>query len=132
MCHWLNIAHASRGKSHRSHTAVTGRHVTTVHARKPSAVLVLTGNTETVHTSAKSRLTGVAIRIRIPVMICDPDRPRNLIICSLAYCQPSLKISCKSVQKFLHKVANRQTDKQTNSDDYMCSMAEEIINLVQV
>jgi len=26
--------------------------------------------------------------------------------------QPSLKISCKSVQKFLRKVANRQTDKQ--------------------
>jgi len=32
--------------------------------------------------------------------------------CSLAHCQPSLKFSCKSVQKFLHKVANRQTDKQ--------------------
>jgi len=42
----------------------------------------------------------------------DPDRHQNLIICLLAHCQPFLKISCKSVQKFLRKVANRQTDKQ--------------------
>jgi len=53
-------------------------------------------------------ITSVAIRIRIP----DPDRHQNLIIWSLAHCQPSLKISCKSVRKFLRKVANRQTDKQ--------------------
>ena len=33
---------------------------------------------------------------------------------SLAHCQPSLKISCKSVREFLRKVANRQTDKQTD------------------
>jgi len=45
----------------------------------------------------------------------DPDRHQNLIICSLAHCQPSLKISCKSVRTFLRKVANRlTTDKQTN------------------
>jgi len=43
---------------------------------------------------------------------CIPHQ--NLIICSLAHCQPSLKISCKSVRKFLRKVANRQTDKQTD------------------
>jgi len=42
----------------------------------------------------------------------DPDRHQNLIICSLAHCQPSLKISCKSVRKLLRKVANRQTEKQ--------------------
>jgi len=44
------------------------------------------------HTSAKVRLTSIAIRIRI--------------ICSLARFQPSLEIS--------FKVAKRQTDKQTN------------------
>ena len=43
----------------------------------------------------------------------DPDRHQNLIACSLVHCQPFLKISCKSVWKFLRKVANRQTDKQT-------------------
>jgi len=37
-----------------------------------------------------------------------------LIICSLAHCQPSLKISCKSVWKFLRKVANKHTDRQTD------------------
>jgi len=37
----------------------------------------------------------------------DPDRHQNLIACSLANCQPSLKISCKSVRKFLRKVANK-------------------------
>jgi len=47
----------------------------------------------------------------------DPDRHQNLNICSLARCQPSLKILCKSVRKFLRKVANRQTDKQTNNDE---------------
>jgi len=37
---------------------------------------------------------------------------------SLARCQPSLKISCKPVQKFLRKVTNRQTDKQTKTIAY--------------
>ena len=45
---------------------------------------------------------------------------------SLAHCQPSLKISCKSVRKFVRKVANRltasqtdrQTDKQTTTIAY--------------
>jgi len=44
----------------------------------------------------------------------DPNRHQNLIICSLAHCQPSLKILRKSVRKFLRKVANRQTDRQTD------------------
>jgi len=39
----------------------------------------------------------------------NPDCHQNLIICSLADYQPSLKTSCKSVRKFLHKVANRHT-----------------------
>ena len=30
----------------------------------------------------------------------------------MAHCQPFLKMSCKSVQKFLRKVANEQRDKQ--------------------
>jgi len=54
-----------------------------------------------------------------------PDRHQNLIFYSLAHCQPSLKISCKFVRKFLHKVANRQTDKQTNNDEKI-SLAEVI------
>ena len=62
-----------------------------------------TRSTGTVHAFAKARLTSVAIRIRIR----DPDGHQNLIICSFAHYQPSLKISCKSAQKFLHKVANR-------------------------
>jgi len=45
--------------------------------------------------------------------IRDPDRQQNLIIFSLAHCQPSLTISCKSVRKFLRKVANGQTATQT-------------------
>ena len=74
------------------------------------------------HISAKARLTTVAIP--------DPDRHQNLIICSLAHCQPSLKISCKSVRKFLRKVANKQTERQTNNDENITSLAEVItVNL---
>jgi len=73
-----------------------------------------TRSTGTVHTSAKARLISVMlrIRIRIRIRVRDPDRHQNLIICSLAHWQPSLKIPCKSVWKFSCKVANRQTDKQ--------------------
>ena len=55
----------------------------------------------------------------------DPDCHQNLIIRSLAHCQPSLKISCKSVWKFLCKVANRQTDKK-NNDENVSSLPEVI------
>ena len=83
-----------------------------------------TRSTGTVHTSAKVRLTSVTIGIRAR----DPDRHQNLTMCSLAHCQPSLKISRKSVQTFLRKVANRQTNKQTNrqtnNDDYISSLKE--------
>ena len=59
----------------------------------------------------------------------DPDRHQNLPICSLTNCRPSLKISCKSVRKFLSEVANRQktdnqTDRQTNNDENITSLAE--------
>jgi len=51
-----------------------------------------TRTTGTVLTSAKARLTGVAIRIRIRIQIPDLDCHQNLIISSLAHCQPTLKI----------------------------------------
>jgi len=35
------------------------------------------------------------------VRIRDPNRHQNLIVYSLTHCQPSDKISCKSVRKFL-------------------------------
>jgi len=66
-----------------------------------------------VHTSAKARLTCVTKDLD-PY----PDRHQNLILCSLAYCPHSLKISCKYVQKFLCKVANGQTDRQTTTITY--------------
>jgi len=69
-----------------------------------------------VHTSAKARLTSVAIRIRIQIR--DLDCHQHLIVCSLALCQPSLKISCKSVQKFSRKGANRQTDNDENTTSF--------------
>jgi len=53
-------------------------------------IIMITKSTGTVHTSAKVRLTNVAIRIHIQVR--HPDRHQNLIICALAYYQPSLKI----------------------------------------
>jgi len=46
------------------------------------------------------------------IRIRDPERHQNLVICALAHCQPSLKVSCKSVQTFLRKVANGQTNRQ--------------------
>ena len=81
---------------------------------------VLTRSTETVHTSAKARLTSVTIWIWI--RIHDPYRHQNFVICSLVHCQPSLKIWCKSVWKFLCKVAN----KQANNDENINSLAEVI------
>jgi len=73
-----------------------------------------TRSTGTVHTSAKARLTHIH----------DRERHQNLTIRSLAHCQPSLKISCKSLRKFLRKVANRQTHRQTNNDDYLSFLAD--------
>jgi len=73
--------------------------------------IIKTRSTGIVHTSAKARLTSVVIRILIRLR--DSDRHQNLIIYSMALCQPSLKISCKSVRKFLSKLlTDTQTDKQ--------------------
>jgi len=75
-------------------------------ARGLIVIIIITSSTGTVHTSAKARL----------IRICDPDCIQNLTICSLAHCQPSLKISCKSVWKFLRKDGNnKQTDRQTTT-----------------
>jgi len=60
-----------------------------------------------VNTSAKARL--ISVTIRIP----DPDRHQNFIISRWPIANLPSKISCKSACKFLHKAANRQTDKQT-------------------
>jgi len=49
---------------------------------------IRTRSTGTVHTYANARLTSVAIRNQIRIR--DPDRQQNLIICSMAHCQPSL------------------------------------------
>jgi len=59
-------------------------------------------STGTLHTSVKARLTSFVIRIWIWIRIWIPDaeRHQNLTVCSLAHCQPFLKISCKSVLKF--------------------------------
>ena len=58
----------------------------------------------------------------------DPNRHLNTNICSLAHCQPSLTISGKSVRKFLRYVATKQTDRQTNNDQNITSLAEVINN----
>ena len=89
--------------------------------RKLLAITQITRSTETVHISAKARHTSGEkrilitdpdpIRIRIRIRIRNPDRHQNLTICSLAHCQPSLKMLYKSVWKFLRKVANSQTNR---------------------
>jgi len=72
-----------------------------------------TRSSGTVHTSATLRHV-LRNRIHIRVRIGDPDCQRNLVMCLLIHCQPSVKISCKFAQKLLRKVANRQTNRQTN------------------
>jgi len=73
-----------------------------------------TRSTGTVHTSAKARLTSVAIRIqiRIRIRITVPPECNHLFTGPLPTCPENC--SCKSVRQFLRKVANRQTDRQTN------------------
>ena len=102
-------------------------------------MLIITISTGTVHTSTKARLNSVAIwqismssrfmsinhSPYLPIVTNpekqslhpdgDLDRHQNLIICSLAHCQPSLKISCKYIWKFLHKVVNRQTNNEESN-----------------
>jgi len=64
------------------------------------------------------------------VSVPDPDHNQNLIFCLMAHCQPSWKISCKSVSKFLRKFANKQTDRQTNNGDYITFLVEVINELM--
>jgi len=78
--------------------------------------MFVTRTTGTVHTSDKAQLTSVTTQIHIRGLDCH----HNLIIRSLAHCQSSLIILCKSVQKFSCKIANRQT----NNNDYISSLAE--------
>jgi len=80
--------------------------------------------TGTVHTCAKAYVlavsrygsgSGSVFRsgwIRIRIRIRDPDRHQN---CLLPHCQPSLKISCKSIRKFCAKLL---TDEQTTTITY--------------
>jgi len=90
--------------------------------RKPD----LTRNIETVHTSAKARLTIVAPWIRIRIR--DPDRHQNLIFCSLA--KLPWKFHANPFGSFWVKLwqtdrqTDRQTGKQTNNDDYIFSLAD--------
>jgi len=80
----------------------------------------------TVHTSAKIRLTSVAIRIRICIRIRDPDRHQNVIIYSLAHFNIPWKFHANPFGIFCSKLLrDRQTDKQTNkNDDYITFLAE--------
>ena len=60
----------------------------------------------------------------------DPDHSQNLIISSFYLFRHILKISSKSVHKFLsylvHKQTNKQTDRQTNPGENITSLAEVI------
>jgi len=72
------------------------RSLSTANTTSDNVTMNQTRNTGTLHTSTKARLTSVATRS----WIRDLNRHQNLIISSLAHCQPSPKISCKSVLKF--------------------------------
>jgi len=79
--------------------------------------------TGTVHTSAKTRLTGITIRIRI--RISWPDRHQNLIVCSMAHCLLSWKFRANPFGSFCAKLlTDKQTNRQTNNDDYISSLVE--------
>ena len=58
----------------------------------------------------------------------DPDHSQNLIISSFYLLRHILKISSKSVHKFLsylvHKQTNGQTEGQTNPGEDIASLAE--------
>ena len=56
------------------------------------------------------------------------DHPHNVISCSWSHCGHFLKISSKSIHNFSNYVANRQTDRQTNSGENITSLAEVIMN----
>ena len=73
------------------------------------------------HTSAKARLTSVAIRIRIRIRIRDPDRHENVIIVHWTIANRPSKVHANAFGSFCAKLL---TDKRTNNDDYITSLAE--------
>jgi len=121
--HWWPYPEQQQQHDHQYHCLLHLLQHHCLHVKHFTGLMVCyryeTRSTGTVHTSATARLTSVTVKILI-IRICDLNCHQNLIICSLAHCQPSLKISCKSVWKFLCKVANRQT----NNDSYISSLAE--------
>jgi len=59
----------------------------------------------------------------IQIRIRDPDRHQNLIICSMAHCQPFLE----TVMQIRWEVF---ADKHTNNDDYTSSLAQVISQML--
>jgi len=77
-----------------------------------------------VYTSAKTRLTSVAIRIR------DPNRHRNLF-CSLAIANLPWKFHANLFGSFYAKlVTGIQTNRQRNNDDYIILLGGGNENLI--
>jgi len=73
-----------------------------------------------VHTSAKARLTSIALRtIRIRIRIPDPDRHQNLIVCFIGPCTANLpsKFHANPYGSFCAKLltTDRQTNRQTTT-----------------
>jgi len=84
-----------------------------------------TRSTGAVHTSAKARLTTVAIRIQIP----HPDRHQNLTFFRWLIANLPWKFYANPLTSFCAKLP---TDKETNNDDCISSLAEVIIGLWDV
>ena len=68
---------------------------------------------------------GMTYQCRDPDRDRYPDRHQNLIVCSLAHCQPSLKISCKSLANFMQSCI--QTNKQTHKQRRLHNSLAEVI-----
>ena len=56
----------------------------------------------------------------------DPDHSQNLIISSFYLFRHILKISSKSVHKFLSYLVHKQTNRQTNPGENITSLVEVI------
>ena len=66
---------------------------------------------------------------KFPDADCSPDHPQNLISSSLFHFRHFLKISSKSVHKFLNYVANKQTNKPCQN---ITSLAKAVNNNLQI
>jgi len=83
-------------------------------------IKLTTRSTGTVHTSAKARLTSVAIRI------AHTDRHQHWIICSFAHCQPSTKFHVNPFGRFCAKLlTDGQTDKQRRLHNLLVILANQ-------